>query len=104
MVKQFIKLNESFICYNCNHSVPLHETSSRDHCNNCIYGLHVDINPGDRSNECKGELIPIGMKFMNAKEKIVYRCKKCSKIVNCITAPDDSREEIENLSKKVWHE
>lgn len=44
------------------------------------------------------------MKFMNAKEKIVYRCKKCSKIVNCITAPDDSREEIENLSKKVWHE
>lgn len=103
-MKKFTKNNETFVCENCGKEVDKHPTSSRDHCTYCLYGKHVDINPGDRLNSCKGLLKPIGLKTTNGKEKIVYRCEKCSKIVNCIVAIDDSREEIVKLSNKTWRD
>ena len=100
MTKKFIKNNAEFVCINCGREVPKHPNSSRDHCPYCLVGLHVDINPGDRLNECKGILIPIGMRLFNKKEQVAYKCKKCSNIVYCITAPDDNRDLIVNLSAK----
>lgn len=69
--------------------MPKHPSSSRDHCNKCLYGLHVDINPGDRANKCRGILKPISLEIANGKQKIVYKCQKCFKEVKCIKAPDD---------------
>ncbi len=101
-MKKFEKKNESFVCISCHEQVSPHPTSSRDHCNNCLFGLHVDINPGDRKNDCKGILEPIGIENINKKERIVYRCKKCNKILKNIVAPDDSRELISDLYQKIW--
>lgn len=101
-MKQFIKNNEEFTCFHCNKLVEKHPTSSRDHCNHCLYGLHVDINPGDRMNDCKGALEPIGLKIANGKTQIAYKCQKCQQQVFCIKADDDNAEEIINLGKKVW--
>src|SRR5690606_28479056 len=95
--KHFTKNNSSFTCINCGAEVPPHPSSSRDHCNQCLYGLHVDINPGDRANKCRGLLKPIGLEIANRKEKILYRCDKCAKEVKCIVAPDDEREELIRL-------
>jgi DNA-directed RNA polymerase subunit RPC12/RpoP len=100
----FSKNNESFICINCDKEVPEHPTSSRDHCIYCLYGLHVDIEPGDRKNECRGILAPIGLKISNGKEQIAYRCQICDKVVTCITAPDDNREKVVELSNLRWTE
>ncbi len=101
-MKKFEKKNESFVCINCKELVPPHPTSSRDHCTNCLFGLHVDINPGDRQNKCKGVLEPIGIESINNKERIVYRCKKYNEIIKNISAPDDNREMIINLYQKIW--
>jgi DNA-directed RNA polymerase subunit RPC12/RpoP len=101
-MKKFIKNNQSFECVNCKKQVEAHPKSSRDHCTHCLYGLHVDINPGDRANTCKGLLKPIGVNLKNKKEQIIYLCTKCEKQVGCITAPDDNREEILNLYKHVF--
>lgn len=87
--KKFIKNNEGFICINCKKKVEPHPTSSRDHCNACLYGLHVDVYPGDRANNCKGILQPISLEIANGKEKIVYSCQTCKKEIKCIKAPDD---------------
>jgi len=34
--------------------------TARDHCPYCLYSKHLDIFPGDRKNECKGLMKPIG--------------------------------------------
>lgn len=102
--KKFQKNNETFICANCGKVTPEHPTSSRDHCIHCLYGLHVDINPGDRLNDCKGLLKPIGLRTKNIKQQIVYKCTKCEKVVYCIIAPDDNREEIVKLGSLKWQE
>jgi len=101
-VKKFTKNNQPFTCIKCGYSTPIHPSSSRDHCNNCLCGLHVDIHPGDRANPCQGLLNPIGFEIKNSKSRIVYRCEKCSQIVKNITAPDDSSEEIIKLSGKTY--
>lgn len=94
----FKKKNEQFVCINCAKKVKLHPTSSRDHCNYCLYGLHVDNEPGDRANLCKGVLEPIGLRQKNGKEQIIYKCLKCHEKVFCITAPDDNFDIILELT------
>lgn len=102
--KKFQKNNESFICLNCGELTEEHPTSSRDHCKYCLYSQHVDINPGDRMNSCKGLLKPIGLRSKNTKEQIVYRCVDCEKLTFCIVAPDDNREEIVKIGSLNWQE
>ena len=52
--KRFTKNDSGFLCANCGKEVlPLKKTS-RNHCPFCLCSLHLDINPGDRANECKG--------------------------------------------------
>ncbi len=100
--KNFVKNNEAFICENCGEEVGEHPTSSRDHCNKCLFSKHVDINPGDRENTCQGMLIPIGVESKSGKEQIVYRCEKCNKKIVNVSAADDDREKIVELYGKVW--
>ena len=79
----FIKNDNSFTCINCNNEVKKLEYTSRDHCNHCLYSLHVDITPGDRKNECKGVLVPINSieKYIGLRyeEKLNLICDKLKK-------------------------
>lgn len=98
-MKLFNKNDESFICENCKKEVQPLKYSSRDHCNYCLYSKHVDINPGDRLNTCKGLLIPIGIEKFKDTYKIVYRCKKCNIVHKNIMANDDDMAKIIEISK-----
>ena len=60
-MKVFNELDEAFVCDNCGFHVDRLGYSCRDHCPNCLYSKHVDNNPGDRSNKCRGLLKPIGV-------------------------------------------
>lgn len=97
----FVKNDESFICVNCNKEVPKLHYTSRDHCNSCLFSLHVDIFPGDRSNDCKGKLVPINVEETSKKGKvIVYKCSKCGQEVRNIVAEDDDKNKIYEIVKK----
>lgn len=99
-MKKFTKNDAGFVCVHCGHSVPKLEKSSRDHCNKCLYGLHVDIYPGDRANTCRGELQPIGVLTSSKKGYVIeYRCKACGKAINNKAAQDDDFEALLNLSR-----
>ena len=76
-MKLFNELDENFICENCGKNVSKLVYSSRDHCPYCLYSKHVDINPGDRANECKGLLRPVGIEKFKDTFKILYICQKC---------------------------
>ena len=67
-MKKFYKSDESFICENCGKEVEKLNYTSRDHCPYCLYSKHVDINPGDRMNTCKGLLKPIGIEKFKETE------------------------------------
>lgn len=97
-MKKFNMINESFICEYCGFSVKKSSYTARDHCPNCLYSKHVDINPGDRKNECKGLLAPIGIEKFKDTYKIIYKCEKCKTIHKNIIHDDDNMDLIINLS------
>ena len=97
-MKRFHELDEEFICDNCHKKVNKLEYSSRDHCPYCLYSKHVDINPGDRNNPCKGLLKPIGIEKYKDTYKILYKCEKCKKEHKNIVAKDDNIEELIKVS------
>ena len=97
-MKRFLENDQEFICENCGKKVEKLIYSSRDHCPYCLYSKHVDIMPGDRLNECKGLLKPIGIEKYKDTYKIIYKCEKCNKTHKNIIAKDDNYDEIINLS------
>ena len=99
-MKKFNMIDEEFICENCNNKVSRLEYSARDHCPFCLYSKHVDINPGDRANNCKGLLVPIGIEKFKDTYKIIYKCEKCGTIHKNVCAKDDDFDAIINLSTK----
>ena len=99
-MKRFNMIDEEFICENCGKKVEKLNYTARDHCPFCLYSKHVDINPGDRQNNCKGLLEPIDIEKYNSTYKIVYKCEKCGKLHKNIMAKDDDMNVIINLSAK----
>ena len=101
MGKRFTEIDEEFICDNCGAVVPKLRYSSRDHCTNCLHSKHVDINPGDRMEECHGDLEPVSLEIDSKKGYvIIYRCKKCGAIRRNKAAKDDNMDLIIELSSK----
>ncbi len=95
----FTKIDEEFICENCGKKVNKLGYSCRNHCNYCLHSKHVDINPGDRKEQCKGILEPIGIEINNKKGYvIVFKCKKCGAIRKNKVAEDDNMDLIIKLS------
>lgn len=100
-MKLFTKLDEEFVCENCKQEIEKLNYTTRDHCNHCLYSKHVDINPGDRQNPCKGLLKPIGIEKFKNTYKIIYKCEKCNQIHKNIMANDDNMDLIIELSKNI---
>jgi len=94
--KKFQKRVEDFICEKCGAKVK--GTGYTDHCPNCLWSKHVDINPGDRKANCGGLMEPIGVEVKKGKYIIHYRCQKCGYRFKVKAAPEDNFEEILKLS------
>ena len=97
--KRFKKNDSGFICVHCGFEVPPSGVSSRNHCTQCLYSLHVDIFPGDRKNPCKGPLRPVGIELNSKKGYIIlYRCEICNEQTKNKAAEDDSMDKIIEIS------
>ena len=99
-MKKFSQNDNSFICENCSKLVEKLNYSSRDDCPYCLYSKHVDINPGDRANNCMGLLVPIDIEKYKDSFKIIYKCIKCNNLHKNIAAKDDSIDKIIEISSK----
>ena len=101
--KRFTKIDEEFLCDNCGSKVEKLGYTSRDHCPKCLYSKHVDINPGDRLEECHGALEPVSVELNSKKGYvIIYRCKKCGKTRKNKAAEDDNIDLIIKLSAEQY--
>jgi len=97
-MKKFTMRDENFICEHCGNKVTKLNYTARDHCPYCLYSKHVDINPGDRLNNCLGLLEPIGIEKFKDTYKIIYKCSKCNELHKNIIANDDNMDLIIELS------
>ncbi len=95
-----LKNDNAFVCHNCGKQVEKLGYTSRDHCPYCLHSLHVDNVPGDRANECHGDLVPIAVET-NAKKGyiIIYKCAKCGEIKKNKAAEDDNFDTILDIAK-----
>ena len=101
MLSRFTEIDEEFICENCGKKVSKLGYSCRNHCPYCLYSKHVDKNPGDRAEDCKGKLEPIEIEINSKKGYvIVFKCQKCGAIRKNKVAEDDSFDEILKISSK----
>ena len=96
--RKFIRRIEDFVCENCGTFVK--GDGYTDHCPNCLYSKHVDINPGDRNCKCEGLMEPISAEMKREGYKIGYRCKKCGHTHKVKSSPNDNFEVISELLKQ----
>jgi len=90
MNRKFTDLNESFVCTHCGTQVPPSGKSCRNHCPECLHSVHVDVNPGDRSANCGGLMIPVDI-FVHPKKgyQVTHVCRDCGYEGRNILALDD---------------
>ena len=103
MNSKFTEIDEEFICENCGKKVPKLGYSCRNHCPHCLHSKHLDINPGDRAEDCHGILEPVSVEINSKKGyMIIFKCKKCGEIRKNKTAKDDDMNLIISLTAKHW--
>lgn len=96
-MKKFSRRTENFICEHCGTEVI--GNGYTNHCPNCLWSKHVDINPGDRAADCGCLMEPVSLELKNGDYIITHRCIKCGHTRKNKTSPDDNFEEILKLSK-----
>lgn len=85
--------SEGFICKYCGEHVSITGagTQHRNHCPKCLYSLHVDHVPGDRSSNCGGLMEPISVWVRKGGEwAIIHRCRICGALCSNRIAADDN--------------
>ena len=76
-MKNFIRVKQNFTCQNCGQKVS--GNGYTDHCPNCLWGKHVDLDiPGDRASDCRGLLKPLRVVFEKGNYRIYYKCANCT--------------------------
>ena len=96
--KRLTTHDSGFVCRHCGKTVEPLGFTSRNHCPFCLWSLHVDVNPGDRSNPCGGQMEPIRTEPDPRRGYIIiHRCTKCGEIRRN-RAAHEARNQPDNLS------
>ncbi|MGI0100881.1 MAG: RNHCP domain-containing protein [Candidatus Micrarchaeaceae archaeon] len=93
--KRFSRNIEDFTCANCGAIVK--GKGYTDHCNCCLWSMHVDMNPGDRMSECRGMMEPVKSMHDRNTFIILYTCTACGIRKKTDAAPDDNRDALFGL-------
>jgi hypothetical protein len=83
---------ENFECLHCGHQVQ--GNGFTNHCPQCLWSRHVDIHPGDRAADCKGQMQPISVTRKHQQYVILQRCLVCGFERKQKSAAEDSFEAL----------
>lgn len=72
----FKRTVEDFTCEHCGAQIT--GDGYTNHCPQCLWSKHVDVDPGDRAATCGGMMEPVALEGTTGKYRIIQRCKKCS--------------------------
>lgn len=92
----FIKNKEDFVCENC--QLEVKGSGFTNHCPQCLYSKHVDNNPGDRLNQCRGLMRPIKIESKSGQYILIHKCLRCGEEKrNKIARNDDIQTFLNNM-------
>lgn len=98
MTSRFTRTREDFVCEQCGRQV--RGNGYTNHCPQCLWSKHVDVNPGDRAATCGGLMEPVAA-IARADEVIVtQQCTRCGRLWRNKAAPNDRRETLLSLFGK----
>jgi len=100
MSTKFIRKKEDFVCEHCGYKVK--GTGYTNHCPKCLWSRHVDVNPGDRKEECRGMMEPVGIETKGEKFVIIQKCVKCGVERKNKTDKNDDFERILQISRSQY--
>ena len=99
--KKFTRNVEDFTCDVCGTEVK--GTGYTNHCPQCLWSKHIDINPGDRAEKCGGKMKPEMIKVEKGEYIITHKCVICSHEKNNKVAKNDDFETILKLSSSQFN-
>jgi len=71
----FKRTIEDFTCEQCGEVVT--GNGFTNHCPQCLWSKHVDIDPGDRQANCGGLMRPTEIQKKGSEYSIIQVCEKC---------------------------
>lgn len=95
----FIRTKENFICEHCGAEV--RGDGYTNHCSACLWSKHVDVEPGDRKEQCGGMMEPVDIYFRKQEWIITHRCRVCGYKRNNRVSDKDNFDEVVRLEKKI---
>lgn len=93
----FRRNKENFTCSHCQREVV--GNGYTNHCPQCLWSAHVDIDPGDRLATCGGEMEPVWIEIERNEHVITHACKKCPHKRRQRISKDDSPAAVLHLAK-----
>ncbi|HBB38121.1 MAG TPA: hypothetical protein DEP63_00180 [Candidatus Magasanikbacteria bacterium] len=94
--KKFQRTKEDFTCERCGFFV--RGSGYTNHCSQCLWSKHVDVNPGDREATCHGLMEPVEVGTKNGEYIILHRCTTCGFEKRNRASKDDSFDAIVKIS------
>lgn len=94
----FKKTVEDFVCEHCGEKVK--GNGFTNHCPNCLYSKHVDVDPGDRAEDCGGMMIPIEVQKDGQDFFVVQKCEKCGHLRRNTLLPEDNFDEAIKIANE----
>ena len=71
----FKRTIENFTCEKC--GLEVEGNGYTNHCPECLWSKHVDIDPGDRAEICGGLMEPLRVEVKNQEYTIIHKCVLC---------------------------
>ena len=93
----FIKVVENFACIHCGSEV--RGMGYTNHCPQCLWSRHVDVEPGDRAAACGGAMEPVAVEGASPHYTIVHRCLVCGVEKRNAVSPRDDADVVIAIAK-----
>lgn len=94
----FTRTIEDFICQHCGASVA--GNGYTNHCPQCLWSRHVDVDPGDRAASCGGLMEPVAARYERDEYIITHHCQVCGKELTNRASPSDDRDLLISLTTR----
>lgn len=97
--KSFQRTIENFECENCH--APVAGNGYTNHCPQCLWSKHVDVNPGDRAATCGGLMKPTALENENGEYVITHTCVTCSYKKRNKISPTDNFDVVVQVATEL---
>lgn len=99
--KNFQRTIENFECEHCH--VNVSGNGYTNHCPECLWSKHVDINPGDRAASCGGLMAPTSLENENGEYVITHTCHKCKYSKRNKLSLNDNFDTVVKVAAELAH-